>query len=34
VLSLAEPVYGVAPGQLACLMLGESVVGHATVASR
>jgi len=34
VLSLAEPVYGVAPGQLACLMLGETVVGHATVASR
>ena len=24
VLSLAEPVYGVAPGQLACLMVGES----------
>ena len=31
-LALAEPAYGVAPGQLACLMDGELVVGHATIA--
>jgi tRNA-specific 2-thiouridylase len=31
-LELAEPAYGVAPGQLACLMDGELVVGHATIA--
>jgi len=30
-LALAEPAYGVAPGQLACLMDGELVVGHATI---
>jgi tRNA-specific 2-thiouridylase len=32
-LTLAEPVLGVAPGQLACLMDGDAVVGHATIAS-
>jgi tRNA-specific 2-thiouridylase len=32
-LELDEPAYGVAPGQLACLMDGEIVVGHATIAS-
>jgi tRNA-specific 2-thiouridylase len=31
-LELAEPAYGVAPGQLACLMDGELIVGHATIA--
>ena len=31
-LTLGEPAYGVAPGQLACLMDGEIVVGHATIA--
>ena len=31
-LTLAEPAYGVAPGQLACLMDGDLVVGHATIA--
>jgi tRNA-specific 2-thiouridylase len=31
-LELGEPAYGVAPGQLACLMQGELVVGHATIA--
>jgi tRNA-uridine 2-sulfurtransferase len=31
-LTLDEPAYGVAPGQLACLMDGEIVVGHATIA--
>jgi tRNA-uridine 2-sulfurtransferase len=30
-LELSEPAYGVAPGQLACLMDGEIVVGHATI---
>ena len=30
-LELAEPAYGVAPGQTACLMDGELVVGHATI---
>jgi tRNA-specific 2-thiouridylase len=30
-LELDEPAYGVAPGQLACFMDGELVVGHATV---
>ena len=34
VLTLAEPAYGVAPGQLACLMDGEVIVGHATIAKR
>ena len=32
-LQLAEPAYGIAPGQTACLMDGEMVVGHATIAS-
>jgi tRNA-specific 2-thiouridylase len=32
-IELAEPAYGVAPGQTACLMAGESIVGHATIAS-
>jgi tRNA-specific 2-thiouridylase len=31
-LTLAEPASAVAPGQLACLMDGELVVGHATIA--
>jgi tRNA-specific 2-thiouridylase len=30
-LALAAPAYGVAPGQLACLMDGELIVGHATI---
>jgi tRNA-specific 2-thiouridylase len=33
-LELREPVLGAAPGQLACLMTGELVVGHATIARR
>ncbi len=32
-LELDEPAYGVAPGQLACLMDGDLVVGHATIAA-
>jgi tRNA-specific 2-thiouridylase len=32
-LELGEPAYGVAPGQTACLMAGETIVGHATIAS-
>jgi tRNA-specific 2-thiouridylase len=32
-LELDEPAFGVAPGQLACLMDGELIVGHATIAS-
>jgi tRNA-uridine 2-sulfurtransferase len=32
-LELAEPAYGVAPGQTACLMDGALVVGHATIAA-
>jgi tRNA-specific 2-thiouridylase len=32
-LELAEPAYGVAPGQTACLMDGSMVVGHATIDS-
>ncbi len=32
-LALAAPAYGVAPGQLACLMDGELIVGHATIAA-
>jgi len=32
-LALAAPAYGVAPGQLACLMDGEVIVGHATIAA-
>ena len=31
VLSLAQPVDGAAPGQTACLMRGQSVVGWATI---
>jgi tRNA-specific 2-thiouridylase len=30
-LTLAEPVQGVAPGQVACLMRGDQVVGAATI---
>jgi tRNA-specific 2-thiouridylase len=32
-LSLGEPAYGVAPGQTACLMEGERILGHATIAA-
>ena len=32
-LALEEAAYGVAPGQLACLMDGDVVVGHATIAA-
>jgi tRNA-uridine 2-sulfurtransferase len=32
-LRLDEPVHGAAPGQIACLMAGEAIVGHATIAS-
>jgi tRNA-specific 2-thiouridylase len=32
-LTLEEPVDGAAPGQLACLMDGELVVGHGTIAA-
>jgi tRNA-specific 2-thiouridylase len=32
-LELAEPAYGVAPGQAACLMDGDLVVGQATIAA-
>jgi tRNA-specific 2-thiouridylase len=31
-LRLAEPAYGVAPGQLACLLDGELIVGYGTIA--
>jgi tRNA-uridine 2-sulfurtransferase len=31
-LTLAEPVDGAAPGQLACLMRGDVIVGHGTIA--
>jgi tRNA-specific 2-thiouridylase len=31
-LELDEPVLGVAPGQTACLMRGEGVIGFATIA--
>ena len=30
---LDQPAYAVAPGQTACLMDGEAIVGHATIAS-
>jgi tRNA-specific 2-thiouridylase len=30
---LGQPAHGVAPGQTACLMDGEAIVGHATIAS-
>ena len=33
-LALDEPAVGVAPGQLACLMDGETIVGHATISAR
>ncbi len=32
-LTLDQPAYGVAPGQTACLMDGERIVGHATIGS-
>jgi tRNA-uridine 2-sulfurtransferase len=32
-LELAEPAFGVAPGQAACLMDGGLVVGHATISA-
>ncbi len=32
-LELAQPAFGVAPGQLACLLSGDVVVGHATIAA-
>ena len=32
-LELDEPMAGVAPGQLACLMAGELIVGHGTIAA-
>ena len=31
VVALAEPVHGAAPGQLACLLDGDLVVGHGTI---
>jgi tRNA-specific 2-thiouridylase len=31
-IDLVEPVHGVAPGQTACLMRGETVIGFATIA--
>ena len=31
-LELAEPVDGAAPGQVACLMRGDVVVGHGVIA--
>ena len=31
-LELEEAAYGVAPGQTACLLDGDLVVGHATIA--
>jgi tRNA-specific 2-thiouridylase len=30
-IDLAEPVHGVAPGQIACLLRGDVVVGCATI---
>jgi tRNA-uridine 2-sulfurtransferase len=30
-LSLGDPVHGVAPGQVACLLRGDVVVGCATI---
>jgi tRNA-specific 2-thiouridylase len=32
-IELAEPAYGVAPGQTACLLAGDLVVGRATIAA-
>ena len=34
VLELAEPVHGVAPGQVACLLAGELVAGWATIETK
>jgi tRNA-specific 2-thiouridylase len=31
---LSEPAFGVAPGQVASLMRGDQIVGHATIAGR
>jgi tRNA U34 2-thiouridine synthase MnmA/TrmU len=31
VVTLAEPVDGIAPGQVACLLDGDLVVGHGTI---
>ena len=31
-LELSEPVDGAAPGQLACLMRGDAIVGHGLIA--
>jgi tRNA-specific 2-thiouridylase len=31
---LGEPVFGLAPGQVACLMDGDLVVGHGVIAPR
>jgi hypothetical protein len=31
-LELKEPAHGVAPGQTACLMRGDAVIGFATIA--
>jgi len=31
-ISLDEPVFGVAPGQVACLMDGDLVLGHGVIA--
>jgi tRNA-specific 2-thiouridylase len=33
-LQLAEPVLGAAPGQTACLMAGDVVLGHGTISAR
>jgi tRNA U34 2-thiouridine synthase MnmA/TrmU len=32
-LLLSEPVDGAAPGQLACLLRGDAIVGHGTIAA-
>jgi len=32
-IALAEPAYGVAPGQTACLLSGDLVVGAGTIAA-
>jgi len=32
IVALSEPVDRVAPGQIACLMDGDLVVGHGTIA--
>jgi tRNA U34 2-thiouridine synthase MnmA/TrmU len=33
-IDLEEPVFGVAPGQVACLMDGDLVLGHGVIAAR